>query len=65
MKSQEETESIADKRYLKLDLLKGLCGYKEGAHLVGYLAKFERVMQDCLIPEETWPEWPLPTCLRY
>ncbi len=49
-------EQRAEKRELKVDLLKGLGGYKEGAHLVGYLAKFERVMTDCDLPKESWPE---------
>ncbi len=49
-------EKKAEKRELRIELLKGLGSYKEGTQLVGYLTKFERIMVDCGIKEDSWLE---------
>ncbi len=49
-------EKKAEKRELRIELLKGLGSYKEGTQLVGYLTKFERIMVDCGIEEDSWLE---------
>ncbi len=65
MKESDRSCRIADRRELdrkaevrefRLELLKGLGNFKEGSQLMGYLSKFERVMADCQIGEDSWVE---------
>ncbi len=51
-----DRDRLAEKKELRTDLLKGLGNYKEGSHMVGYITKFERLMTDCSISEESWIE---------
>ena len=54
--ARRENERRAERRELRTELLKGLGNYKEGSQLMGYLSKFERIMNDCSIGKDSWVE---------
>ncbi len=66
---EEARRKYQERKELQSEKLRALGNFVEGVELLGYLGKFDRTIEDCRIPKDTWlerlfPRLPERLCAR-